>query len=213
MSSYFSEMIQNLRQNEEITLYANLLVISDSEALQVCKFLEKEYARESAGYPYSPPAFDASAALWAAKTVYVSAQLILYRENKVAELGALLPDHQGGKGPSAILSADLCLRFLPPMILQLKMIDSADPLIEALEKILTHWHYSGVSYSPDLKIEGFDEISGNSCLQQLYINRILEYKKTQLAKHPAFKEVVLGNLSIFAPELWNEFIIANTLDE
>ena len=136
ITPYFLKMIRTLRQQEEIMLYGNILQVTDAEAREVVVFLEKEYEAEALNYPYSIPSFDDTAALWAAKTVYIAAQLILYRETKNEALPLILPDFTGDVTPAAILSCDLCLRFLPTMIVQLKAIDSEDELIQVLENLL-----------------------------------------------------------------------------
>jgi len=84
-------MIQHLRQNEEIMLYGNILGVSEKEQDEVSAFLLKEYENESLEFPFTIPAFDKEAALWSAQTIYIAAQLMLYRENKESDLDKLLP--------------------------------------------------------------------------------------------------------------------------
>ena len=55
--------------------------------------------------------FNKDAALWAAKTIYIAAQLMLYRENKSVELAKLLPDYNGEINASSILSSRLMHSF------------------------------------------------------------------------------------------------------
>ena len=147
--NYFLYMVQHLRQHEEVMLYGNLLHIDDSDAAETVAWLQEEYGKESSEYPHTAPPFDAAAALWAAKTMNAAAQLLLYRENKPEDLGSLFPPFDREIDSSAILSADLCLRFLPDTLRELKLIDSLDPLILILENILQAWHYSGISYPID----------------------------------------------------------------
>ena len=141
---YFLNTIQTLRKQEEAVLYEKLLPISEQEKKEAADFLYQEYQQEALEYPYQVPEFDVFAALWAADFLYTALQLVLHREQKEQDLVQLLPDFPNEITPSAILSADLCLRFLPDVIIQLKLIDSEDALIEILEKQLTLWHYSGI---------------------------------------------------------------------
>jgi MoxR-vWA-beta-propeller ternary system domain bpX4 len=164
---FFLKMIQTLRQQEEIMLYGNILNISEREAVEVTAFLNHEYQQESLSYPYIAPFFDENAALWGAKTVYIAAQLILYRENSEADLATLLPNFPQNPTAAALLSADLCLRFLPSMIVQLKLIDPEDELVAVLENLLHHWHYSAVNYPLDMGKCDFTHISENQCVLQL----------------------------------------------
>lgn len=213
MDNYFLLMVKMLRQNEEILLYANILTIDKSDSESVVDFLQNEYYNESLEYSYTAPDFNKDAALWAAKTIYIAAQLLLYRENKAVDLPQLLPEYIGKIDAAAILSADLCLRFLPDILIQLKMIDADDDLIVILENHLVKWHYAGVNYKLAIEQLDFSSVIANQCLHQLYINRIIEFKNLQLAKHPACIELVKASLGFFEQEFWNDFKIATNNNE
>jgi hypothetical protein len=204
-NSFFLKMIKTLRKHEHIMLYGNILQFTDTETDAVVDFLQQEYQHESLNYPYSAPAFNGQVALWASKTIYTAAQLILYRENMPEDLPALFPRHHFEKNASAMLSADLCLRFLPEMISHLKMIDIEDPLILLLEQKLIEWHYSGVRYPLEPGTLDFTTVVQDKCLHQLYCNRIIEFRKLPLAKHPAFNEMIAACLGLHSSEYWKEF--------
>lgn len=211
--NYFLDMIENLRKNQEVLLYNNILKIDQYQTEDVIIFLQKEYEEEAIGYPYQAPDFDSNAALWAAKTIYVAAQLILYREHKESDLEALLPGFDQEITPSAIVSSDLCLRFLPDMLMQLKLIDQEDSLITILENILVQWHYSGVHYTLNKEQLDFSLLATNECVKQLYSNRIIEYKKIGLAQHSVFRELIAANLGMYSGEFWNDFKKLTEIDE
>jgi hypothetical protein len=191
------KMLQTLRFQEEIVLYGNLLSIEEEEKEAIITFLRTEYLQESLDFPYQAPLFDKEAALWAAKTIYIAAQLILYRQHAPKDLDELLPDYQGIMSPAAILSADLCLRFLPDMLVQLKLIDFDDKLIPILEKFLTKWHYSGIQYPLDIEKLYFETIEKDFCVKQMYTNRVLFYKKEHLMNHHALRELISANLGLY----------------
>lgn len=201
---YFLKMIRHLREQEEIMLYGNLLTFPAQEAAAVGAFLTEEYEREASGHPVHSPKFNVDAAIWAAQLVYVSAQLMLYRENKEKDLTLLLPSYTHVIDSSAMVSADLCLRFLPDMLIQLKLIDSEDALIALLEKILRTWHYSGVTYKQDAREFDFTTITGDAAFFQLYCDRIFDYKILTLAQHPVFRETIVSQLGMYGAEFWNE---------
>ena len=102
-----------------------------------------------------------------------------------------------------MLSADLCLRFLTPMISQLKLMNPEDKLVEILEGFLHQWHYSGINSSLEIEQLDFQIAHSNKCLEQLYINRIIEYKNKRLAKLANWKGLIKANLSIFSKEYWS----------
>ncbi|MFN3379934.1 MAG: hypothetical protein ACK41O_10800 [Runella zeae] len=202
---FFLAMIQHLRAQEEVFMYGYVLESSPEEQQRVVDFLGNEYKRESWEYPQKIPVFDSHAALWAAELVYRSSQLLLYREHKVNDLSLLLPSFSGLITPSAILSADLVLRFLPAIIAQLKIIDEDDPLIRMLEEQLSIWHYSALSYPLHVEKLNFDTILTNQCLYRLYINRIIDFKKISFAQHPVFYSQVKASLGLFDNIFWKEF--------
>ncbi|MBT1695893.1 hypothetical protein KK083_03320 [Fulvivirgaceae bacterium PWU4] len=204
-NNYFDKMIRHLRQHEEVMLYGNLLNITAEEADDVVDFLKEEYEREALNHPYEVPLYNPVASRWAAQTVYISAQLMLFRENKPEDLGLLLPAFPFERDAAAMLSADLCLRFLPVMITHLKLIDSDDPLIALLETRLEQWHYSGVAYALEVSKLDFTPVVSDPCLHALYCNRIIQHKKLALARHPAFETSIRAFLGIYGTQLWSEF--------
>lgn len=198
-------MVQHLRQHEEVMLFGNILHINEVDAAEAVTYLQEQYRSESLEYPYSAPPFDPSAALWAAKTMNMAAQLLLYRENKPDDLGALFPAFDREINNAAALSADLCLRFLPDTLRELTIIDSLDPLILVLEDILTTWHYSGIHYPLDPGKTNLERGMADPCMRQLYLDRIIHYKNMTLAQHVLFRSYISAALGLYAPDYWKEF--------
>lgn len=202
---YFLNMIKSLREGEEVILYYKNITSTPEEDQRVIDFLLSQYEDEQADYPARSPEFDGAAALWAAKMVYVAAQLILFREHKEEAINDLFPPDHAPTTPGSILSADLCLRFLPEMIKNLKVIDSEDLLIEWLEARLKKWHYSSVSYPLRIEELDFNEMYDNSCLLHLYCDRIIRYKNLPLALTPFFKSKIQAQMGLYGKEFWSEF--------
>ena len=212
-ANYFLKMIRRLRGYEEVVLYANILKIQAAEETEVAEFLAAEYRREANSYPFTAPPFDSEAAVWAAETVYIAAQLLLYRENKEAELETLLPVFSHTPDASAMLSADLCLRFLPDLIAQLKIIDSEDKLINILHEALQQWHYSGIPYLQSPESPDFTAVTANQCLYQLYTDRVIENRNLRLARHPAIHKMIRAALGDFGSVYWSDFKLETTINE
>lgn len=199
----FYEMIRHLREKEAVLLFQQRFSIIPSDEELVTAYLYDAWKMESLDYPFYPPDFDEAAALWAAKVVYLSAQLILYRKDYPDQLTDILPKDLIDIHPGSILSADLCLRFLPDMLVQLKAIDQEDPLVQILENILERWHFSGVNYSLDIEKLNLDIIAENQCTQQLYVNRIVHFKNNKLAKLPFFEKLLKEDFGIYDSEFLN----------
>lgn len=203
--SCFLKMIQTLRRQEGVVLYNDIIEISPAEAEDVVAFLKEEYEREALDHPHPTPPFHPDAARWAAQTVYVAAQLILYRKHEEKDVPSLLPSFSSAPDAAAILSADLCLRFLPDMIVQLKIIDANDTLIPLLESILKQWHFSAVRHHLAVELLDFAPVVADACLHQLYCHRIVDHRKLPLAQHPVFRDAIAAQMGMYGKEFWNEF--------
>ncbi|MFB9076601.1 hypothetical protein ACFFLS_25320 [Flavobacterium procerum] len=184
----FLDTIYQLRTIEKIILYNKLLSISKEEETETILFLENEYDKEVLEYPGIPPVFNADAALWGAKTVYLAAQFLLYRELSFEDTNTLLPHFKGKKDASAFICADLCLRFLPQILAELKRLDADDPVISLLEMHLLNFHYSVIGFEIETAKINFDEIASDDCLLQLYIDRIVERKALKFTESDFIKK-------------------------
>jgi len=203
-SQPFLETLYHLRTVEHVILYNKLTAVPFKEEQDVIAFLEGEYERESTDYPYTPPPFSATAALWAAKTVYFAAQLFLYRENKVTDLPSLLPAYSGTIDASAMLSADLCLRFLPSIKYALEGVDVNDPLLPVIEQYLKQFPYSGIGRDGEFTVPDTAIIINNNCLKQLYLDRVTERKAIKWANETVIKSALLANVGNYKTHLWRE---------
>lgn len=199
----FYDTIAQLRTKEEIILYDKVLDFSKEDEALVTKFLQREFDVESLDYPFFSPQFDSSAALWGAKTVYTACQILLYREHKNAELCNLLPSYRHKIIPEAILSADLCLRFLPQILSEANLIDNEDPLITILNNMLKDWHYSGIGVTLNPHDLDFASIFANRTLEQLYIDRVIEKKDIERAKLPKLNQKIKAVLGNYKGDFWD----------
>lgn len=184
----FLDTIYHLRTIEQVILYDKLITISKEEETDTVSFLEAEYEREILEYPGTVPAFNQEAALWAAKTVYLAAQLLLNRAHKISDLELLLHECREKHDASAIISADICLRFLPQIVAEMKRIDPEDLVIPILEKHLIQFHYSAIGFEIDTEIMNYDIVSVDDCLRQLYIDRIVYRKAVKFAQSDFIKK-------------------------
>ncbi len=210
-NSDFLNTIQHLREYETVVVHQRLTHIPEEEKQAVSDYLLAEYEREKTEYPHTPPEFDAEAAVWAAQVIYLIAQSILYRNLRMDELQPHLPVSPPEIKAPAIVSADLCLRFLPHLNQVLVNIDAEDELIPWSAAILHAWHYSAIRAHSQLDNLDFSAITVNPCLHQLYANRVAEFKNAELAKLPEIKPLIAANLGLHAPQLWPEFKAIETL--
>lgn len=201
---YFHQTITHLLKEEEVILYNRLIPIREEEAKWTVEVLKQQYEKECLEYPHQAPPFDEAAALWAAKVLYITAQLLLYREAKVEEVPQLFPGDNLEVSASTILSVDITLRFLPQLLFSAKAIDFEDVLIPLLEKILEKWHYSAIGHEMEVENLDFAPILNDNCVKQLYADRIIEHKVRTLAEHPAMQQQVKGSMGDYATYFWSD---------
>lgn len=205
MQAYnFLKSISHLRQHEEMIIYGNVTTIEEEEKEILLSFLKKEFQRELLNYPFEAPDFHPEAAFWAAKITYWASQFLLHRSLKEEELVPFLKAFDEKITATAILSADLTLRFLPEIIQQLKMLDIEDVLIALLEEILEEWHFSGIPYDLPVEKLNFESMMENNCVWQLYCDRVITFKKKAFLKIPKVKEAILANLGDYQEVFWKE---------
>lgn len=202
--NYFLDTIRHLRSHEEMVIYDRFSPISNEKEEAVAAFLQQEYVKESVEYPGEAPAFEGNSAVWAARTVYMASQLLLYREKTVHGMLESLPAFSGVPTPGAILSADLCLRFLPAVLEKAKEISPEDELIGVLEAHLTAWHFSGIGYRLDPEVLSWDIVLSDGCVKQLYVDRVVMRKVQTLAAHPLLRAAVMAALGGWTDHFWKE---------
>ncbi len=203
----YLDSIKHLREKEEMVIYDFFLPTSDDDN-ELSLFLEKEFEKESLHLAFDSLEFHSEAAVWAAKIVFLSAQLVLYRQHNKEEIMKVFPDFTKEVSCDAMFSADLCLRFLPSIISQLQEIDADDLLIPILQKIISKWHYSAISYQLKFDLD-WNEIEKSKSLLQLSTYRVHRYKRIDLAqKEPVFSTLknIFGNRASY---FWKEFTFIN----
>lgn len=204
---YFLDTLMRLRQAEELVLFHKSFTVDAAEAALVTDFLERSYDEECLSFPEQAPSFNADAALWAAQVLYFTAQLYLFRSDTAKELPALFPVYKRAVDPAAILSADLCLRFLPRLQQELRLADAEDPLTPLLKELLAPFHYSAIG-TKEAAIDAINwevEMS-DPCYRHLYLNRIVECKDLERAGLPYWKSRIGDYMGAYKTTFWRELI-------
>lgn len=202
--SHFYNTIHNLRKNEELILYDKVLEFNIYDEKLIKDFLEHEYNVESINFPFTKPTFNSDAAYWAAKTFYLISQLVIYREHRVEELESILTHYEHPKNPSSILSADLCLRFLPLINFEATIIDQEDKLLIYIRKIMAEWIYSSIGHIDNINQICFVEFENDKCINQLFIDRIIERKDKHLAKLDTWNRKIKATMGDYQNLFWKE---------
>lgn len=201
----FYRMIKNLFLTEDLVLYGQIDTITEAHAAAVLGFLSKFYQEEAVGYPGAAPEFHQASADWSAKILFHASQLVMYRAHSGESLIQFIPPYEGEMTPAAMITADLCLRFIPSILAHLEQIDLEDELIPLLKALLRQWHFSGLL--SDVSLEGveLDPILQDECLTKLYIDRIIEQKKKKVGQRLELKPLVQSALGNYENQFWKDF--------
>ncbi|GEN76980.1 hypothetical protein [Chryseobacterium hagamense] len=202
--SPFLDTLFLLRQEECITIFSNIHNISRREEEDALDYFQTEFEKERLEFLSDTIICDRETAVWAAKVLYHSAQLHLIRENTAAGLERLIPPFTGKRDVSALLSADLSLRFLPQIVSALQIADPEDPLVQMLESVLKQFHYSAIGF--DLELEGvnWEEELKDKTYRKLYLERIVEKKAYKLAEIPHINQLLIAEFGLYKDIFWKE---------
>lgn len=208
--SPFLDTLFLLRKEGTLTIFSDFKTLSEKEEKEAEDFFESEFEKERLDFLSDKIPFNKEAAIWAAKVLYHSAQLYLIRKDTAKDLEKLIPQYRGEKDVSAILSADLSLRFLPQLLDALKIADSTDPLVKILENILQQFHYSGIGLDLNLENINWEEELKNKTYRKLYLERIVEKKAYSLAEIPYINQLLIAEFGMYKDIFWKELKINNT---
>lgn len=210
--SPFLDTLFLLRKEGALTIFSDLKTLTKKEENEAEDFFESEFEKERLDFLSDKIPFNKESAIWAAKILYHSAQLYLIRKDTAKDLEKLIPQYQGKKDVSAILSADLSLRFLPQLLDALQVADSTDPLVKMLENILHQFHYSGIGLDLNLEKINWEEELKDKTHRKLYIERIVEKKAYKLAEIPYINQLLIAEFGMYKDIFWRELKINNTLE-
>ncbi|WP_175621567.1 hypothetical protein [Chryseobacterium schmidteae] len=205
--SPFLDTLFLLRKEGALTIFSDLKTLTKKEENEAEDFFESEFEKERLDFSSDKIPFNKEVAIWAAKILYHSAQLYLIRKDTAKDLEKLIPQYQGEKDVSAILSADLSLRFLPQLLDALQVADSMDPLVKMLENILHQFHYSGIGLDLNLEKINWEEELKDKTYRKLYLERIVEKKAHKLAEIPYINQLLIAEFGMYKDIFWRELKI------
>jgi len=205
--SPFLDTLFLLRKEGALTIFSDLKILTKKEENEAEDFFESEFEKERLDFLSDKIPFNKEAAIWAAKILYHSAQLYLIRKDTAKDLENLIPQYQDEKNASAILSADLSLRFLPQLFDALQVVDSTDPLVKMLENILHQFHYSGIGLDLNLEKINWEEELKDKTYRKLYLERIVEKKAYKLAEIPYINQLLIAEFGMYKDIFWKELKI------
>ena len=194
--------ITQLREQEQLFLSDQVYRFKPKELKEVNDYLSLEFQREAKNFPDQAPLFDAKAAEWAAMVIFHTASLILFRDQSESYLKQIKP-YDGIISPSAVVSADLTLRFLPQLFLILKKIDVEDSALVILVNILQKWPYSTIHTDLDPVEGSFELMNDHNCIKQLFIDRVVEKKALNWTRDKQMNLKITKALEPYKEQIWS----------
>ena len=202
--SPFLDTLFLLRKEGTITIFADVIEIPKREEEDAATYFESEFEKERLDFLSDKISFNREAAVWAGKVLYHSAQLYLIRKDTAKDVHKLLPSFHGLKDVSAVLSADLSLRFLPQIRDALHVADSADPVVKILDDILLQFHYSAIGSDLFPEKISWDESFKDKTYRKLYLERIVEKKAYKLAEIPYINQLLMAEFGMYKDVFWRD---------
>ena len=169
------DFIRSLREKGRVELALPQQTEPASAYAVLEHYLLAAYEQEAKVLPRPLPPFEAQAALWAAALIQRCALAILDRQQSAKDLALAFGSYEPQPQASAMLSADLCLRYLPALYQKLQELGPEDPLLPHLRDLGQIWHYSALGL-PGLDLPSLDlnPLQASPALRLAYLDRLLE---------------------------------------
>ncbi|MBV8253223.1 MAG: hypothetical protein JO154_11505 [Chitinophaga sp.] len=187
-----------LTQDRKVSVIPGITPFSPVALQDASLVLYNFYRDDIQEMPPSSPAFQEDAALWAATLAYRIVQLA--EEPSLLPLTTLLPSYTQPITPAVIYSADLCLRYLPDLLLYTK----TDHLRNYVLQTAAQWPFSstGMQVSPTGSLE---PVLQDAALLQAYADRVIVTRDTSRCQHPEIKNAVIKAMGNYQEILWPGF--------
>lgn len=208
MSLKLALFISDLFDNGKITIEGDFAPIDDIDREMTNELLQQFYRQDILDMPFTAPAFDSEAAVWAAAYLYTSIELTVNREADEKMIKEKLKAYTGAISPEAIYSADLVLRQLPPLLHLVKGLAPGDILLQEMVKTAANWPFSFVGYELDT-VTNEEIIFTHPSLKAAYTDRIIAAKDKRRARSTIIKENVLAIAGEHLEKIWPGMELTN----
>jgi hypothetical protein len=184
-----------------------LAEISDKElraADRALSAFEQEYRRELPGRP--PPLWP-PAARWAATMLFRACQFVAFRDAGEATLARTMSVACPAGDPASVhYSVDLTFRYLPDLYGLARRASQRDPLLTHISCWAVDWPLSSVGMA-DIGPVRIDPWVKDSCLLNLYIDRVIARGDVSRLNDPRVREALQQSVGLF-PELAPKIVAA-----
>lgn len=194
-----SAFLSTLFNQSKIIVSRELHDFEQADVDLAVELITEVYNRDVLTLPAPAPAFDAGAALWAAKSIFRSVQFLLLRDLDAELMNKWLPFYNDKVTAASVYSADLLLRNLGSLIELGKNLAPADPLINHLRQLAAAWPFSSVGLNIEPSAEG-DVILSHPSLRYAYGDRII--KKRDETRRAGTEELLTEIMGMHIEQFW-----------
>lgn len=199
---HLSEFLLELFSTGVVQVPGELVTLEQPDLDAAVAILQQTHARDMLDMPGVAPAFEPAAALWAACYLFRATQLVFRRDLGEAVIAQHLPPyHNTQPAPSAIYSADLCLRQLAGLLQLAKGLAPDDPLVNHIKETLRIWPFSGALAGWTGEVE-LSIILNDGSLRISFVDRIIESRQVKLAEMEPIRSLVNETLGDYREKLW-----------
>ncbi len=159
--------------------------------------------------PGKAPPFDAAIASWAGQNFYRACQLLMHRDlaEEEQQSGFQTEDFETDQ-PRSHYNVDLVFRFLPDLWNFAKALERTEPLSRRIANWCVQWPLSSVGTAnlDEALIVDIDDFANDSCLMQLYVDRIIRHVDMSRVDHELVRTSIESSIGEH-PELAHRFRI------
>ncbi|MEM7374676.1 MAG: hypothetical protein AAF587_39155 [Bacteroidota bacterium] len=201
MANVLANFLLDLFETGAVSVAGELHAFQAEDVYQAAMILDRQYERDLLRMPYQAPEFSEDAALWAAKYLYIAAQLMMLRELDAESVIRELPGFPEHMSPRAIYSVDLTFRYLPDLFALARGLAPDDILVLTLEKTAIQWPFSSVGMRLPKEVDP-GIVLDHPSLRYAYIDRIIASKDRSRLTPPPIRELIREVLGGHLASLW-----------
>lgn len=197
--------LQTLFTEGKVTVEGKLSSFDEEDEADSVRLLHQWYEDDKTEMPHAAPSFSPEAALWAAKHLYLSLQLIVIRDAEEDTVQKTLAPFVGTVSADTTYSVDITLRYLPDVLSLAKGLAPADIMVQKLKETALQWPFSSVGIDVEGELLNEDMILNHPSLRIAYIDRIIEKKDNKRTYNSSVKEGIWEALGSYSSLLWSQF--------
>ncbi len=193
--------IEGLFQTGSVLVEGQITAFEEADLKLAAAVLTRCHESQKIEMPFSAPAFDEEAALWAAQYFYNAIQLVMLRDLGEEAIAMNLLPYTRETTSDAIYSVDLTFRYFPDLFNLAKGLAPDDPLVNHLKIEAARWPFSSVGVKTSAEINTTVILSDPS-LRFAYMDRIIKAKHNERLDKPELQELAKEVLGEHAELLW-----------